>query len=307
MKAGLLCSTVATLAIALGACGASKKEIRQARTSGYEADFAVVYTEVLGAVSALYPHLSEDASAGVIRTKWHPINIDREGTQDGLSAQQRDEQRANQRNDPSMATGALTGTNLQRKRYFIRFDVHVVGGKPWRVQIRSQASEWEMGAVPVELRGADEPHWLPGRTDALYVQIYRRLKAHAVPLKTTSTDEAPAVAKVDYSVYGDLPEAAAKTVHGVAMAAKVRDYAGLRMFMDDEFAWSLGGDPSAEQALVMWQADSSAVTELARVIGAGCAVTGDRVECPAAAAPGYRAVFELRGGVWLMTSFLAAE
>ena len=61
----------------------------------------------------------------------------------------------------------------------------MVGGKPWRVRVTGEASEWELGAVPVTLRGADEPHWLQGRTDALRVAIYRRLKAYAVPLKTS--------------------------------------------------------------------------------------------------------------------------
>lgn len=292
-------------------CGASKKEIRQARTSGYETDFARVYSQVLEAVRSRYPQLAEDARAGVIKTSWHPIRITHEGTEDGLTTQQRDQLAAQQRNE--ISSGALGGTNLQRKRYFIRFDIHVLGGKPWRVDVRSQASEWELGAVPVELKGADEPHWLKGRTDALYLDIYQRLQKYAVPLKVTETTTAPApTPAADLALYGDLPTEAARAVHDVVLAARQRDYPRLRAAMVDDFTWSLGGDQSADQAIVMWQADSSVLALLVESLTKGCATDGPtRVVCPAGAlTDGYlehRAGFELRGTAWRMTSFVRGE
>lgn len=298
--------------LGMAACGASKQEIRTARTSGYETDFARVYSQVLEAVRSRYPQLAEDARSGVIKTSWHPIKITNEGTEDGMSGQQRDQLAAQQRNEIA-GGGALGGSNLQRKRYFIRFDVHVLGGKPWRVDVRSQASEWELGAVPVELKGADEPHWLKGRTDAMYLDIYKRLHKYAVPLKVTEAAVVPvAVTSDQLKVYGAIPTDAAKTVHEAATAAGARDYPRLRSVMIDEFTWSLGGDTSAEQALVMWQADSSVLAALGAVLKQGCASDGaTKVVCPAAALTEgyaeYRASFALVGKSWRMTSFVQGD
>lgn len=296
--------------LAIAGCGASKKEVRRARTSGYQTDFARVYSQVLEAVRSRYPQLVEDARAGVIKTSWHPMRIN-EGTDDGLTSQQRDALEAQQRSQGNV--GAMGGSNLQRKRYYIRFDVHVLGGKPWRVQVRSQASEWELGAVPVELKGADEPHWLKGRTDSLYIDIYNRLQKYAVPLKVTEDTVAAAPeAAADLSVYGSIPADAARVVHDVVLAARQRAYPRLRASMIDEFTWSLGGDQSAEQAIVMWQADPTILPALIDVLTRGCAADGStRVVCPAAALPEgyaeYRASFELRGKAWRMTSFVRGD
>src|SRR5678810_675115 len=87
------------------------------------------------------------------------------------------------------AQAAGMPTRLAYKRYFIRFDVVVAGGRPWRVKVTGHASEWEPGAaMPVELHGPAKPHWLEDRTDAPTVAIYKRIKPYAVPMKP---EEAP--------------------------------------------------------------------------------------------------------------------
>src|SRR5688500_18981805 len=79
--------------------------------------------------------------------------------------------------------GAVASNSMCR-RMFIRFDVTVTGGRPWRVRVTGKASEWEPGnAIPSELRGAATPHWLPGRRDSLMVAIYKRLAQYAVKLE----------------------------------------------------------------------------------------------------------------------------
>ncbi len=308
-----LAAAALALALALGpGCGASAKEVRAAKSSGYQADFALVYTEVLQAVRRLYPQLVEDAKAGVIRTSWHPLKITNSGTDDGLTAQQRDQLRAQQASDPSMQSSALSESTLQQTRYFIRFDIHVLGGKPWRVEITGQASAWEVGAVPVELKGADEPHWLKGRVNALYVDIYRRLKKYSVPLEEVPVEQPAAAPPTDLSKYGNLPKGAAQVVDEVSSAATSHSYEVLRAAMSDDFTWSLGGNPSADQALVMWQADSTALTALAAALEAGCArANPTTVACPVAAVSdsytGDRVRFELVDDVWKMRSFLRKE
>jgi len=298
-------------------CAASKEEIRTARTSGYKTDFAIVYSQVLKVLRARYPALRENASAGTIKTSWHPIRIAHHGTSnnDGLTQQQRDAQ-----NQTTQGANAFSSTSAQRKRYFIRFDIYVIGGKPWRVRIHGYASEWELGAVPTILSGANVPPWLKGRTDALYVELYRGLTKHAVPLKIKVTSGDPKRRKVappkpeDLTKFGNIPAPAARRVFFMANAAKSRDYKKLRSGMADEFTWNLGATPSAKAALITWQADARVLEKLIRVLEAGCKLETkpkERVVCPKTTDPakpgGYTATFAVIGGVWKMTSFASGD
>lgn len=300
---------LAVLALVLtGSCGASKAELRAAKTSGYDTDFALVYGETLAAVQKLYPNLVENAGAGVIKTAWHVVRFS-EGVDDPNASI-----RTNDPNDPNnqQTNSVLAGRgNVVQTRYFIRFNVHVVGGKPWRVRVEGEASEWTAGEVPVPLKGADEPHWLKGRTDALEVAIYRRLEDYAVSLRTKPKAE-PKPEKVDYARYGPVPEAAAKVVHAIVEAATTRDYAALRSHMAAELTWSAGAPPDADTALAMWQADGNVTAELVRVLEEGCRGENERITCPpdAAGAVGYvgsRAELALVGGAWKLVLFVPEE
>lgn len=298
---------LAALVIALaGGCGASSKEVRAARSSGYQADFALVYSEVLAEVRKLYPQLDENASAGVIKTSWHPLRV----------STGREEQRATQRRDTvGLVGGQFVGTPI--KQYFIRFTVYVVGGKPWRVRVVGQASQWEAGAVPVEMRGGDEPHWLAGRTQALEVGIYRRLKSHAVKMEAPASEAevADGPPEITPGLFGDIPDQAAAAVAGVLAAAKARDLVSLGTRMHRDFTWSLGAPPSARDAMLMWQADGTIMAQLIAVLEAGCraAAAGTAISCPPQAADqahyqGYRAGFAAQpDGSWKMVHFMSAE
>ena len=270
--------------------------------SGYRGDFAVVYTETLAAVRDLYPELAEDARAGVIKTAWHPVNV-KQGTDDSA---QHNPQR-----------GIATSSQL-RQQYFVRFQVRVVGGKPWRVRVYGEASRWNIGDMPTPLHGAEKPAWLEGRVNALEVAIHERLKPHAVALKFRPDDKpapaAPVVTPIDTAKYGAVPPAAAKVIADVERAAGARDVAGLRPFMAADFTYNFGDAPSADTAIVVWQADPSVLGELVKALGAGCAhdPTGAQVVCPAsflkdAESPGYRVSFRQVGGSWKMVSFVNGD
>lgn len=307
---------VCLTAVLLVSCAASKKEVRRARTSGYKADFAIVYSSVLETVRRHYPSYVENATQGVIRTAWHPIRIQHEGTTDGSSTQQQD---MNQAANPIRAT--VGGSTLRRKRYFIRFDIYVLGGKPWRVRIDGYASEWELGAVPTVLTGANIPSWLKGRVNALYVEIYNKLARYAVRLKHSVVSSGPkrrivAPPKpIDLKKFGRIPVAAARAVYDVLAAAKSRDFKALRKHMAAEFTWNLGATPSATAAIVTWQADSRVLERLIAVIEAGCHNAPRpqrRVLCPLDDADttktgNYAASFGLVAGQWKMTSFAAQD
>jgi hypothetical protein len=290
--------------------------MRRAERSGYKVDFAIVYSEALAAVTNLYPSLDERPDVGSIVTAWHRISIKTslEGDDVNLTQQQRDNRNRSGANPSSLGPGGAVSSSYQRKRYFIQFKVNVVGGNPWEVRVVGKAQEWEEGSVPVELRGANEPHWLKGRTDALRVAIYRRLKKYAVPLPTAATVEAETAAPtVDIASFGNIPKAAAKRVAEVHTAAAGRDYTALRRTMANNLSWSFGGEPGADQAIHMWRADSSILAKLVEVLEAGCHSESERrVTCPPAYSQqpgylGYRAGFELIGGDWKMIFFVTGD
>lgn len=298
-------------ALAALGCGASDQEIRDAKTSGYQTDFAIVYSETLAAVRDLYPNLVEDARVGVIKTAWHWVRI-AEGNDDQQVPSQ------SQAMGPNSSPNAFQATTSLRKNFFVRFEVHVVGGRPWRVRVSAQASSWRAGEQPMPLHGADVPGWLAPRKEALEVAIHKRLKKYAVRLKVESDAERRvAVEKrpADLQRFGaGLPPAAARAIAQVEQAAGQHDVGRLRPLMADEFTYSFGDSPSADTAIVMWQADPNIFAELGKALAAGCA--HDRKEaqvvCPAAFLTdqnfaGYRAGFRNVGGAWKMVFFVAGD
>jgi hypothetical protein len=308
---------LAGLVAIASACGGSAAELRQARRSGYQADFAIVFSETLAAVAKLYPQLDEQPDRGRIQTSWHPISVRTviEGEEGGYTEQQRDAIQTGAVGDPLHNTpNALGSRTYQRKRYFIRFDVDVIGGNPWQVRVVGKAKVWEEGSVPVELRGADAPHWLAGRTDALRVAIHRRLKRYAVllPEAPDAEGDGPKPAD-DLGRFGPIPAAAARAVAAVHAAAVARDFDALRAQLSPRTAWSLGAPPDAEQALAMWRADSQVLGSLAEVLEAGCRLEDPaRVTCPPAYSQqpgylGYRAGFEPIGGEWKLVFFVTGD
>jgi len=204
-------------------------------------------------------------------------------------------------------------TRLAYKRYFIRFEVHVLGGRPWRVKVTGHASSWDPGAaMPVEMRGADKPAWLEGRTEALQVAIFKRIRQYAIAMK----EEAPPsdvpednTPKTDPASFKNVPAAAAKELATTKDVLAKRDYTALRPELADDVVWSLGGGTGADAAMAMWQADPSALDAMAAAL-ASCSADGDkRVLCPPGqpAAGAWQLTLEPRLGAWKLTSFVKAE
>ncbi len=308
MRTGLIPITFA-VAFPLLACacgGTSDQEVHEAQTSGYKGDFAVIYSETLAAVRDLYPHLNEDARTGVIRTAWHPVHV-QQGADD-------DSTQSATVNPRSSRTGFQSAVAM-REQFFVRFAIHVVGGRPWRVRVHGEASAWKTGEMPTPLRGSEIPHWLAGRVNGLEVAIYRRLKGYAVELKYAPAAAPTArAAAVDMAKFGQVPPAAARVIAAVEQAAGARDLAALRKLMADQFTYTTGDEPSADTAILIWQADPTILGELDRVLDAGCAhdQTRREVVCPAAflqdpGQSGYRAGFREVDGGWRMVSFTAGE
>jgi hypothetical protein len=306
------------VAFAAGAC-ANHVELKTAQSSVYDIDFPIVYTEAMSAVQKLYPNFSEDAAKGIIQTSWHQVQYANTSGDDATT-------NGTYMGNP-MGNGASPmmnpvpgGTALQRnnttqsltQKYFIRFDVSIVGGRPWRVHVKGHAAEWVPGnAIPSELHGANTPHWLQGRTDELTLAIYERLKAYAKPGKVEELKHDDDTPPVDTALFGKIPDDAVKAAAAVETAVERRDYDALRAGVADDVTWSLGADPGIDVALATWEADPSALDALVGAMKAGCGGDDKKIVCPAAAAAdgwkGWRATFEPRGKAWKLTAFVKLE
>jgi hypothetical protein len=285
----------------------SKKEIEQAKASNYDADFAVVFGAVAEATRESYPNLTETPNKGVITTSWHRVHLSGDATDTTANASSR----APAGSNPNQ-NNTFTGDS-SFKRFFIRFDIAVAGGRPWRIRLVGRAAEWDPGsAVPTELRGGSRPPWLDGRSDALLVAIYRKLSKFAVERPeegeselTADTDTGP---RSDPKSFAGIPPAAAQELAGLRDEILRRDWARLRNRFAPDVVWSLSADPGLDVAMALWQADPSALEEMQKVLDKGCAPLGKDVICPKEATTlgfaGYRLTLAQRGQAWKVVSFL---
>ncbi len=310
-------SALCALASATGCT--NKKDVEHAKHSLYDTDFAVVYAAALKATRDLYPNLDENPSKGQIQTSWHQVVY--AGNQDDLAnpravggggGQPGMGGAGGMGGGPGMgspAGGGGTPTTLVTKRYFIRFDVSVLGGRPWRVKVIGHASEWEPGAaMPSELHGIARPSWLVPRTESLQVSIYNKIRQWAIPMKEDKV-EVEEVVHTDPAIFKDVPDAAAKRLAIIKDILNKRDYAALRPMLADDVLWSLGDGPGADTAMAMWQADPSTFEAMNAGLTAGCAGDAKRVTCPGgeAVSGAFQLLLEPRGAEWKITSFVKAE
>ena len=298
--------SLAAIVVAAG-CGVSKKDVRTAKSSLYDTDFATVYGAALEATRDNYPNLEDAPGRGAIKTQWHQVSQASNG--DDVT---RNKVVGASASSASQASAGLP-TRMSMKRQFIRFDIMINGGRPWRLKVVGHAADWEPGAaLPTELHGAARPPWLEGRTDELLVAIHTKIKAFAVPMKegTTSDDDGDRdPKKSDPSVYKDVPPDAAKRLASIKDSISVRDYTALRGQVADDVVWSLGGGAGVDGALAMWQADPETLDQMTKVLTGACGGDAKKVTCPAGppVAGEYQLMIEPRGGLWRVTSFVKAE
>lgn len=296
-------------AFACAGCPASKKDVQTARRSLYDTDFTVVYNAALDSIREVYPNLEESAGRGSIKTMWHMVQY--ANNQDDLANPRVIAQGQGLVNTPGAAQSAAAGmpTRLAYKRYFIRFDVSITGGRPWRLKVIGHAAEWEPGAaLPTELRGVARPTWLDGRTDALLMSIYKRVKTHAVVMKEEEEVD-DSVAHTDPTAFKDVSPEAGKRLAAIKDALGERDHSGLRGQLADDVVWSLGGGVGADAAMALWQADLESFEAMSKAVAGGCGGDAKKVACPPGppVAGNYQLVIEPRGDSWKITSFVRAE
>jgi len=302
---------LAALCLSLS-CGASRKEVERARKSVYDTDFANVYNAALQATRDLYPLLQDSPGPGRISTAWHQVQYgnNQDDLQNQRTLQQSQGVMAGSAGSPQ-ATMAGMPTRLAYTRYFIRFDVSVVGGRPWKVKVVGHATEWDPGAaMPSAMTGAQRPAWLDGRTEALQVAIYKKIKPYAIPMKEEKVETPEEIVpKTDPKTFTAVPMGAAVVLANIKDAIAKRDYAALRPELDDNVVWSQGGGAGADVAIATWQADPTILEAMQAAISSGCAGGDKRVSCPTSEPKigTYQLVVEDKGKSWKVTSFVKIE
>ncbi len=311
----VLCGRFVCAIVAMGvltSCAASKAEVQRAKTAGYQTDFSKVYGEALAAIIELYPRTTENAVDGVIRTAWHQVAVEGGGGQSSNPAGQEAGSTTNLNGNSNALAGSASS---DRKLFFIRFRVHVVGGKPWRVRVVGEASEWAAGVTPMPLRGAEVPHWLKGRTDALQIAIYERLKEFAIKVDPEIPQAEGKIITIDEPAsFGEIPEGAKVLLAEIHRALSLRAFSDLQAVLANDVQWSEGEVGNADAAMAMWQADTSLLEAMRIVIAQGC-VAGDgdlSVSCPRAYSekPNYkdhRLIIEKRADQWQVTAFVKSS
>jgi hypothetical protein len=166
--------TALALAAACGAGSEHTQDVATATRSTYDAEAAVVLNGVREAAATRSERLIVDPARKTVATYWQQLPL-------------LDEDKGKQ----SPKTDTSRPMHLT-KRYFIRFDVAVVGGRPWRVEVIGHAGAKDPGpGAPVELTGDAEPGWLRPRTDDFRVAIYEHLKPYAVSTMVTAAPGSP--------------------------------------------------------------------------------------------------------------------
>jgi hypothetical protein len=288
----------------LATCDHQRKETALAKHSLYDTDFAQVYSAALSATRQLYPNLDDHPGPGKIGTAWHQVQL--AATTEDLSNQATVAASASAGTSSGSATQANANigapTRLATKRFFIRFDVTVLGGRPWRVKVTGHAAEWEPGAaMPNELRGFSRPSWLTPRTEALQRAIYASLRPYAVPV--AEEVEAPIEAhmpKADPTAFKGLPPGADTMLANLRVALLRRNYAAVQPLLADDVVWSEGGGVGPEGAMAVWQADPTWFVAMTAALDA-CATAGARIRCTK---EGFELGVELRSSGWRVVSFL---
>lgn len=294
-----------TLLVFAPGCSHSKQEMREARSSAYDVEFAAVYTAALEETRTLYPNLDDNPRRGRISTAWHEVKM--ASMEEDLSGQRSVSTATGAQGSAGQSeqsAGAQPGARFAMKRFFIRFDVTVSGGRPWRVKIAPHAASWDTGAaMPTELRGDAAPPWLTPRADALRLVIHRRIRAFAVPYREPAPLRTVHLPSADPSRFSALPAGAAKLLADLRAAIVRRDYARLRELLPETMIWSDGGGSGADAAISVWQADPTSFATIDRCLD-NCVVLGnDRAECTSSS-PAGRVIAEKRAGSWVLSEIV---
>ncbi len=275
-------------------CAPSKKQVRKAQSSNYDTEFSRVYASAVDVVQKRYPNFIEDPRKGEIKTKWHSLRIrDSQGVA-GRSNARRPNASSPTATNQNGGTGVSTNQPLQH--HFVRFDIKVHGGRPWKVTVKGEASKWIEGDVPTPLRGGDEPAWLQGRVDTLRVAIHSELAdyARAVPPRDStrtghlarSNGSATATTKRSAIVPVEIPDKISDEVKdpqfvhcykNLRQSLENKDMAGVTVWLAKDFSWETSLDHFNRQAsIALWGVDTAFLAHMSEAMKKKCIQNEDK-------------------------------
>jgi len=83
--------------------------------------------------------------------------------------------------DPYDFSGIAKIDGAGMTKYFARYEIRVIGPRPWQVVVVAHASKWRDGDVkPTELPDDNPPTWLIERRDRIVKDIDSRLRTSAI-------------------------------------------------------------------------------------------------------------------------------
>jgi hypothetical protein len=320
-------AVIAACGIAAQGCDRYKAETAAAKRAHYDDTFAAVYAAAIAAVRSLYPTMDENARTGRITTAWHQVELAASGEEmssgrgtpaggaggggaggggaGGAGGGVAGGGGASGGGGGGRGGGGGGGGGAAPKRMFVRFDVTVVGKRPWRVKVVGHAAEWEAGAaLPNEMRGEARPGWLDGRIEQVQRAIYRQLKQVAVevPPEPPPVDENRP--SPDRTRFAQLPTDAATVLGDIRMAIATRDYDALGALLADDVVWGNGGGTGRDGALAIWRADPMFIDAMDATTE-HCVADAEHVVCEGSPeALRFRLVLRRHDARWRITEFV---
>ena len=147
------------LLFTVSACGPSQKEVRTAKEARYKTEPAVVWKAITDAVRSEYPRTYYEVTDTTLVSDWHLIERDVD--------------------DQATEYGKRGGMNTKAGK-FMRVKI-TVAGPPWTISIEGEAALYRPGyaaLIPYKRHSEEEPGWVDGRIDQLYVLIHDKLKTY---------------------------------------------------------------------------------------------------------------------------------
>jgi hypothetical protein len=145
--------------LGLVACGGATPH----ESARYDTYLGTVLDAVIDVANQNAKQVEVDREHATVRTAWQILAVTHEPTSDGFY-------RATANVDEASAT-----------KYFARYDIQVVGPRPWHVVVSAHASKWVAGdAKPTEMSDDNPPAWLTDRREHMIDEINRRLQASAI-------------------------------------------------------------------------------------------------------------------------------
>jgi hypothetical protein len=145
--------------LGLVACGGAPLH----ESARFDTDLDAVISAATDVAKQNAKQVEVDREHEAVHTAWQIVAVTRE------------------RNGPYDFRGIANIDGGSATRYFARYDIRIVGPRPWQVIVAAHASRWAAGdAKPTELSDDNPPAWLVERRDRMVDDINGRLHASAI-------------------------------------------------------------------------------------------------------------------------------